>query len=38
VVNLLSLLGNQHVAFRFAPADALGHWRIDDVYIDPFGK
>jgi|1186.fasta_scaffold64366_1 hypothetical protein len=38
VVNLLSLLGDQHVAFRFAPVDALGHWRIDDVYIDPFGK
>jgi hypothetical protein len=38
VVNLLSLLGDQHVAFRFAPADGLGNWRIDDVYIDPFGK
>jgi hypothetical protein len=38
VVNLLSLLGDQHVAFRFAPADGLGKWRIDDVYIDPFGK
>jgi hypothetical protein len=38
LVNLLALLGNQHVALRFAPADALGHWRIDDVYIDPFGK
>jgi hypothetical protein len=37
-VNLLSLLGDQHVTFRFAPADALGQWRIDDVYIDPFGK
>jgi hypothetical protein len=38
VVNLLSLLGNQQVAFRFAPADSVGKWRIDDVYIDPYGK
>ena len=38
LVNLLSLLGDQQVAFRFAPADSLGNWRIDDVYIDPYGK
>lgn len=38
VVNLLSLFGGQPVSFRFTPADSLGRWRIDDVYIDPYGK
>jgi hypothetical protein len=38
VVDLLSLLGNQYIAFRFAPADSVGSWRIDDVYVDPYGK
>jgi hypothetical protein len=38
VVNLLSLLGDPHVALRFAPVGTTGHWQIDDVYIDPFGK
>jgi hypothetical protein len=38
IVNLESLLGDQSVAFRFAPADALGAWRIDDVYVDPYSK
>jgi hypothetical protein len=38
LINLLSLLGGQQVSFRFAPADSLGSWRIDDVYIDPYGK
>jgi hypothetical protein len=38
LVDLLSLLGDQQVAFRFAPADSTGNWRIDDVYIDPYGK
>lgn len=38
VVNLLSLLGDQQVAFRFAPADDRGEWTIDDVYVDPYKK
>jgi hypothetical protein len=37
VVNLLSLLGDQQVAFRFA-ADDRGEWTIDDVYVDPYKK
>jgi len=37
-VNLLSLAGDQQVAFRFAPADDGGEWTIDDVYIDPYKK
>lgn len=40
VSNLLATLSlNQTaIAFRFAPADSLGNWRIDDVYLDPFCK
>jgi hypothetical protein len=37
VVNLLSLVGDQDVAFRFAPAGD-GEWSIDDVYVDPYKK
>jgi hypothetical protein len=37
-VNLLSLLGDQQAAFRFAPADDRGDWSIDDIYVDPYGK
>ena len=37
VVNLLSLLGDQQVAFRFAATDG-GEWTIDDVYVDPYKK
>jgi hypothetical protein len=37
VVNLLSLLGDQQVAFRFS-ADGRGEWTIDDVYVDPYKK
>ena len=36
VVNLLSLLGDQQVAFRFAATG--GEWTIDDVYVDPYKK
>lgn len=38
VANLLPLLpGNRTaVAFRFSPQDAVGDWRIDDVYVDPY--
>ena len=36
VVNLLSLLGEQDVAFRFSAAG--GDWTIDDVYVDPYKK
>jgi hypothetical protein len=36
-VNLLSLLGDQDVAFRFAPAGG-DEWAIDDVYVDPYKK
>jgi hypothetical protein len=38
VVNLLSLLGDQQVAFRFTAADSRGEWTIDDVYVDPYKK
>jgi hypothetical protein len=38
IVNLLSPLDTQSVAFRFAPADARGRWSIDDVFVDPYGK
>jgi hypothetical protein len=38
IVNLLSSLAPQSVAFRFAPADAGGRWSIDDVFVDPYGK
>jgi hypothetical protein len=37
IVNLLSLLGDQQVAFRFS-ADGRGEWTIDDVYVDPYKK
>jgi hypothetical protein len=37
VVNLLSLLGDQQVAFRFS-AGSGGEWTIDDVYVDPYKK
>jgi hypothetical protein len=36
LVNLLSLLGDQDVTFRFATAG--GEWSIDDVHIDPYSK
>jgi hypothetical protein len=38
VLNALSLLRSQSVAYRFAPADDSGRWWIDDVYVDPYGK
>jgi hypothetical protein len=38
VVNVLSVLGDQQVAFHFAAADGGGEWTIDDVYIDPYKK
>jgi hypothetical protein len=38
VVNQLSLLGDQQVAFRFTAADGRGEWTIDDVYVDPYKK
>jgi hypothetical protein len=38
VVNLLSLLGDQNVAFRFTPVGGGGEWAIDDVYVDPYKK
>jgi hypothetical protein len=38
VVNLLSLLGDQDVAFRFTALDNRGEWTIDDVYVDPYKK
>jgi hypothetical protein len=36
VVNLLSLLGDQDVSFRFTALG--GKWAIDDVYVDPYKK
>jgi hypothetical protein len=38
LVNLLSLTGDQRVAFRFTAADDGGEWTIDDVYVDPYKK
>jgi hypothetical protein len=38
LVNLLSLLGDQQVAFRFTALDERGEWTIDDVYVDPYKK
>jgi len=37
-VNLLSLVGDQDVAFRFTAARDGGEWAIDDVYVDPYKK
>jgi hypothetical protein len=37
-VNLLSLLGDQQVAFRFTALGERGEWTIDDVYVDPYKK
>jgi hypothetical protein len=37
-VNLLSVLGDQQVAFRFTALDDGGEWTIDDVYVDPYKK
>jgi hypothetical protein len=37
VTNLLATLSLQQtaIAYRFAPEDTSGQWRIDDVYVDP---
>jgi hypothetical protein len=31
-------LNTTTIAFRFAPADTVGSWSIDDVYQDPWGR
>ena len=31
-------LNQTAIAFRFAPADSLGRWQVDDVYLDPFAR
>jgi hypothetical protein len=36
LANLLALLGDQEVSFRFTPVG--GAWSIDDVYVDPYRK
>jgi hypothetical protein len=36
--NVVALISGHPAVFRFAPADSLGDWRIDDVYVDPYGK
>lgn len=40
IVNLLTLLppGTSEVAFRFRAIGINSAWRIDDVYVDPYGK
>ena len=40
VANLLTLLPGERTAvqFRFTAQGAAGEWRIDDVYVDPYGK
>jgi hypothetical protein len=37
VANLLATLSLQQtaIAYRFAPEDSSGQWKIDDVYVDP---
>jgi hypothetical protein len=37
-VNLMATLSLSQtaIAFRFQPADSLGKWQIDDVYLDPY--
>jgi len=36
VANALSLVNAQYVSFRFTATGAT--WRLDDVYVDPYGK
>jgi hypothetical protein len=38
LVNAVAALEPEQVSFSFAPADDSGHWTIDDVYVDPYGK
>jgi hypothetical protein len=40
VANLLPLLPGNHtpVAFRFRTSSSVSSWRIDGVYVDPYGK
>lgn len=40
VSNLLSTVSSDQtsIAFRFAPADKLGQWSVDDVYLDPYRR
>lgn len=40
VSNLMATLSLDQtaIAFRLAPADSLGNWRVDDVYLDPFAR
>jgi hypothetical protein len=40
IVNLLPLLDGGHtpVAFRFTAAGLGSSWRVDDLYVDPYGK
>jgi hypothetical protein len=38
LVNVLSLLGDQPVAFRITALDDRGEWTIDDVYVDSYNK
>ncbi len=41
LANLLARVsptGTTNVAFRFAPLDSTGQWRVDDVYIDPIKR
>jgi hypothetical protein len=36
LLTLISPTATTNVAFQFRPLDALGQWRVDDVYVDPF--
>lgn len=38
LANTTAVLEPEAVSFRFRPADDLGRWTIDDVYVDPYGK
>jgi hypothetical protein len=38
LANLLALVSDQEVSFRFEPIGLLGRWSIDDVYVDPYRK
>jgi hypothetical protein len=35
IAPLVNANGQTWVTFAFAPADANGHWQVDDFYVDP---
>lgn len=35
IIPLVNSNGQTWVTFTFAPADKIGHWQVDDFYVDP---